>query len=112
MYERGVIMMRFGLTDKKEEKAMTKAQLIAQMAEDADISKAQAGKALDSLFDGVRKAVKGANGRITLPGFGTFSMVRRKARQGVNPSTGEKITIKARNAVKFQPGKALKEAMS
>ena len=91
---------------------MTKAQLIEQMANDAGISKAEAGKAIDSLIDGIGEAVKEEDGRISLPGFGTFSKVYRKARQGVNPATGEKITIEARHVVKFKPGKALKDAIS
>ncbi|MBU4344637.1 MAG: HU family DNA-binding protein [Desulfobacteraceae bacterium] len=91
---------------------MTKAQLIEQMAKDAGISKTEAGKAFNSLIDGIGEAIKEENGRISLPGFGTFSKVYRKERQGVNPATGEKITIKARHAIKFRPGKALKDAIS
>ena len=91
---------------------MTKAQLIEQMAKDAGISKAKASEALDSIFDSIGEAIKEENGRITLPGLGTFSKVYRKARQGVNPSTGEKITIEARDAIRFKPGKALKDALS
>lgn len=91
---------------------MTKAQLIEQMAKDASISKAEAGKAINSLIDSVGEAVKEEDGRITLLGFGTFSKVYRKARQGVNPATGEKITIEARHVVKFKPGKALKDAIA
>jgi DNA-binding protein HU-beta len=90
---------------------MTKAELIEQMAKDAKISKAAAGKALDSFVDGVKKALKAKDGKVTLVGFGTFSKVRRKAREGRNPQTGAKIKIKARNAVKFTPGKALKKAV-
>jgi len=90
---------------------MTKAELIGQMAKDAKISKAAAGKALDSFVDGVKKALKAKDGKVTLVGFGTFSKVRRKAREGRNPQTGAKIKIKARNAVKFTPGKALKNAV-
>jgi DNA-binding protein HU-beta len=90
---------------------MTKAELVEKMATDAGISKAAAGKALDSFSDSVKKALKKKDGRITLVGFGTFSKVRRKARKGINPQTGEKIQIKARNAVKFTPGKALKNAV-
>jgi len=90
---------------------MTKAELIEQMAKDAEISKAAAGKALDSFVDGVKKALKAKDGKVTLVGFGTFSKVRRKAREGRNPATGEAIKIKARNAVKFTPGKALKDAV-
>ena len=90
---------------------MTKAELIEQMANDAEISKAAAGKALDSLVDSVKKALKKKGGKITLVGFGTFSKVRRKARKGRNPATGEEIKIKAHNAVRFKPGKALKGAI-
>jgi DNA-binding protein HU-beta len=90
---------------------MTKAELIEQMAKDAKISKAAAGKALDSFVDGVKKALKAKDGKVTLVGFGTFSKVRRKAREGRNPQTGAKIKIKARNAVTFKPGKALNGAV-
>ena len=90
---------------------MTKAELVEKMAKDAKISKAAAGKALDSFSDSVKKALKKKDGKVTLVGFGTFSKVRRKARKGINPQTGEKIKIKARNAVKFTPGKALKNAI-
>ncbi len=90
---------------------MTKAELVEAMAKDAAISKAAAGKALGSFTDGVKKALKKKDGKITLTGFGTFSKVRRKAREGRNPQTGQKIKIKARNAVKFKAGKALKDAV-
>ena len=90
---------------------MTKAELVETMARDAAISKAAAGKALGSFTDGVKKALKKKDGKMTLTGFGTFSKVRRKAREGRNPQTGEKIKIKARNVVKFKPGKALKDAV-
>ena len=90
---------------------MTKVELVQQMAKDAGISKAAANKALDSFVDGVSKALKKKDGKITLTGFGTFSKVHRKARKGRNPATGEEIKIKARNAVKFKPGKALKDAV-
>ncbi|MDY6988938.1 MAG: HU family DNA-binding protein [Thermodesulfobacteriota bacterium] len=90
---------------------MTKAELIEKMAKDAGISKAAANKALSSFLEGVTKALKKKDGKITLVGFGTFSKVRRKARTGRNPQTGEKIRIKAQNAVKFKAGKALKSAI-
>ena len=90
---------------------MTKADLVGKMAKDAKISKAAAAKTLDSFTDGVKKALKKKDGKVTLVGFGTFAKVRRKARKGVNPRTGEKIKIKARNAVTFKPGKALKDAV-
>ncbi len=90
---------------------MTKAELVEKMAKDAKISKAAAGKALASFTDGVTKSLKKKDGRVTLVGFGTFSKVRRKARTGRNPQTGAAIKIKARNAVKFKAGKALKDAV-
>ncbi|MBN1843525.1 MAG: HU family DNA-binding protein [Deltaproteobacteria bacterium] len=90
---------------------MTKGDLVEQMAKDANISKAAANKALNSFIGSVKKALKKKDGKITLVGFGTFAKVRRKARKGVNPATGEKIKIKARNAVRFKPGKGLKDAI-
>jgi DNA-binding protein HU-beta len=90
---------------------MTKAELAEKMAKDAKISKAAAGKALDSFAGNVTKALKKKGGKVTLVGFGTFSKVHRKAREGRNPQTGRKIKIKARNVVKFKPGKALKDAV-
>jgi DNA-binding protein HU-beta len=90
---------------------MTKKELIDQMAKDAGVSKAAANKALDSFVDGVKKALKKKEGKVTLVGFGTFAKVRRKARTGINPQTGKKIKIKARNAVTFKAGKALKGAV-
>ena len=90
---------------------MTKAELIEQMAKDAGISKAAANKTLNSFTDSVKKALKKKDGKVTLVGFGTFSKVHRKARKGRNPRTGEAIKIKARNTVKFKPGKALKDAV-
>ena len=86
---------------------MTKADLIEKMAEEAGITKAAAGTALDSLVSNVSKALKKKDGKVTLVGFGTFSKVRRKARKGRNPQTGEEIKIKARNVVKFKAGKKL-----
>jgi DNA-binding protein HU-beta len=90
---------------------MTKAEILENMVKDAGISKAAAGAALNSFLDSVTKALKKKEGKVTLVGFGTFSKVRRKARRGRNPQTGEIIKIKASNTVKFKPGKALKEAV-
>jgi DNA-binding protein HU-beta len=90
---------------------MTKAELIDQMAKDAGISKAAAGKALESFTDGITKELKKKDGKVTMVGFGTFQKTRRKARKGRNPQTGEAIKIKARNAVKFKPGKKLSAAV-
>jgi DNA-binding protein HU-beta len=90
---------------------MTKAELIEQAAKDANVSKVAAAAALNSFMDGVTKALKKKDGKVTLVGFGTFSKVRRKARKGRNPQTGEAIKIKASNVVKFSPGKKLKNAV-
>jgi DNA-binding protein HU-beta len=89
---------------------MTKAELVEQMAKDADITKAAAA-ALDSFMTNVTKALKKKDGKMTLVGFGTFAKVRRKARKGRNPQTGEPLKIKARNAVTFKAGKKLKDAI-
>lgn len=90
---------------------MTKADLVEQMAKDSGISKAAANKALNSFTACVKKALKKKDGKLTLVGFGTFAKVRRKARKGVNPATGEKIKIKACNVVRFRPGKKLKDTI-
>ena len=90
---------------------MTKAELVEMAAKDANVSKVAAAAALNSFMEGVTKALKKKDGKVTLVGFGTFSKVRRKARKGRNPQTGEPIKIKASNAVKFSPGKKLKSAV-
>ena len=90
---------------------MTKAELVEKMAQDAGISKVAAAAALDSFVGNVTKALKKKDGKVTLVGFGTFQKVRRKARVGRNPQTGEEIKIKAANVVKFKPGKKLKDAV-
>lgn len=90
---------------------MTKAELVEQMAKDAEITKVAAAAALNSFTTSVTKALKKKNGKVTLVGFGTFAKVRRKARKGRNPQTGEQIKIKAANVVKFRPGKKLKDAV-
>jgi DNA-binding protein HU-beta len=89
---------------------MTKADLIDKMAKDADIAKAAAGKALDSLIDAVTRALKKGD-KLALVGFGTFSVGKRKARTGRNPQTGATIKIPARKVPKFSAGKTLKDAI-
>ena len=88
---------------------MNKAELIEKMAKEAKITKAAAGRALDSFIDGVTKGLKKRNSKVTLVGFGTFRNVYRRTRKGRNPQTGEKIKIKGRNAVTFKAGKTLRE---
>jgi DNA-binding protein HU-beta len=90
---------------------MTKAELVEKMAADAGITKVAAATALDSFTANVGKALKKKDGKVTLVGFGTFMKVRRKARKGRNPQTGEVIKIKAANVVKFKPGKKLRDAV-
>jgi len=89
---------------------MTKAELIEKMATDADVSKAAAGKALNSFVDGIVKTLKKGN-KVTLVGFGTFSVSKRAARKGRNPQTGETIKIKASKTPKFKAGKSFKDAI-
>lgn len=91
---------------------MKKDDLIQQMAAEAGITKVQAGKALNSLVEGISGALKEEDGKVTLIGFGTFLKIHRKARQGVNPATGQKIQIKACNAVRFRAGKNLKDLVT
>lgn len=85
---------------------MNKAELIDAMASDAGISKAQAKKALDSFTDNVSDALK-KGGRVSMIGFGTFSVSKRNARTGRNPQTGAEIQIAAKNVAKFKAGSAL-----
>lgn len=89
---------------------MTKAELIAKVAKDSKITKAAAGRALDSAIDGITKALKKGD-KVTLVGFGTFSVVRRKAREGRNPQTGKPIKIKAKTVAKFKAGSRLSKAV-
>ena len=88
---------------------MNKGQLVDKIAEGADITKASAGRALDSLIGAVSAVL--ADGRdVALVGFGTFKVSARAARKGRNPQTGAEIQIAASNAPGFKAGKALKEA--
>lgn len=89
---------------------MTKAELIENIAKDSKISKAAAGKALNSFIANVSKTLKKGD-KITLVGFGTFSVGKRKARKGRNPQTGEVIKIKASKVAKFKPGATLKNSL-
>ena len=90
---------------------MNKTELIDFIADEADLSKASAGRALDALIDGVTKTLKSDN-TVTIVGFGTFAVGARAARTGRNPQTGDEIKIKAAKVPKFRPGKALKDALN
>ncbi|MFC1857108.1 HU family DNA-binding protein [Thermodesulfobacteriota bacterium] len=91
---------------------MNKSDLIEKIADDASITKTAADRALEALLEGIKESLTAEGSKVTLSGFGTFSKVHRKERQGVNIATGEMMTIIARDAVKFKPGKALQEAVA
>ncbi|MFN3940167.1 MAG: HU family DNA-binding protein [Chitinophagales bacterium] len=89
---------------------MNKGDLIDAMAADADITKTQAAAALDSYMTCIRKTLKKGD-KVTLVGFGTFSVSKRAARTGRNPQTGKTIKIAAKNVVRFKAGKELSAAV-
>lgn len=89
---------------------MNKADLVAQIAQEADLSRVKAGEALDAILLAIQQALA-AGDEVTLAGFGRFSVVQRGARQGRNPLTGKAILIPPSKAPKFKPGKQLKEAV-
>ena len=90
---------------------MNKTELVAAMAEQAQISKKDAEAALKAFTDVVAEELK-ANGKVQLVGFGTFEVSERAAREGRNPQTGETMTIEASKAPKFKAGKALKDMIN
>ena len=90
---------------------MTKADLVNAIAEKAGLTKADAEKALKAVTDTIEEALK-AGEKVSLVGFGTFSVGERAAREGQNPQTGEKIKIAAAKVPKFKAGKALKDAVN
>ena len=85
---------------------MNKAELITKISEDAGVTKTQANAALDSFVGAVTKTLKSGK-KVTLVGFGTFSVSKRAARNGRNPQTGAVIKIKAKRVAKFKAGKEL-----
>ncbi len=89
---------------------MNKSELIDVIAEQAEISKAAAGRALDATVAAVKDALK-AGDSVSLIGFGTFSVGERAARTGRNPRTGKSLNIEAAKVPKFRPGKGLKDAI-
>ena len=89
---------------------MTKAELIASIGKEAKISKASAEKAVNAFAASVMKALKKGD-KLTLTGFGTFSVAKRRARTGRNPQTGKEIKIPATRVAKFKPGNVLKTAV-
>ena len=89
---------------------MNKSELVEAIAENADLSKADAGRALEAFIATVSKTLKKGD-TVSLIGFGTFSVKKRAARTGRNPSTGETIKIKASKTPSFKAGKGFKDAI-
>ena len=90
---------------------MNKAELIDAVADDSELTKASAARALDSAIENITNALRGGDS-VTLVGFGTFTVRQREARMGRNPRTGEAIQIKASRVPGFKAGKALKDALN
>ncbi len=89
---------------------MNKSELTSAIAQKAGLTKEQAKKALEATLDSMKDALV-ANDKVTLVGFGNFSVVKRAERKGFNPSTKKEIVIKAKNAVKFKAGAELNNAI-
>lgn len=90
---------------------MNKNELVSAVADKAELSKQQAGQAVDALFEVIEGALASGDD-IRLVGFGTFSVSHRAASKGRNPSTGAEVDIPARNVPKFAAGKGLKESVN
>ena len=89
---------------------MNKSELVAAVAAKAGLSKVDAKKAVDAVVASVTEALKGGD-KVALVGFGTFSVAKRAARQGINPATKQKITIAAKKTAKFKAGAELNGAL-
>ncbi|WP_269319389.1 HU family DNA-binding protein [Pseudoxanthomonas suwonensis] len=98
-------------TPHREQRRMNKTDLIDAVASDAEVTKAEAARAVDAVIDSITKALKKGEA-VTLVGFGTFQVRKRAARTGRNPKTGETIKIKASKNPAFKAGKALKDAVN
>lgn len=91
---------------------MNKNDLAVQMVKDSGITKVDALKTIDSFIEVVSNELKNDNGKLTLVGFGTFKTITKKKKKGRNPRTGAEIIIPKKRAVKFVPGKKLKEVVN
>ena len=89
---------------------MNKTELIDKVAKESALTKSAAEQVVASVFEAIADAMK-AGDKVTLLGFGTFSVSERAAREGVNPKSGEKISISAKKVVKFKAGSKLSEAV-
>jgi len=90
---------------------MNKAKLIEQMSKSAKLPKSACKAALEAFIDSIAKTLKSGKS-VVLTGFGTFSVLKRKSRVGVNPATGKKMQIPAKKVAKFKPGKALRDQVA
>ena len=90
---------------------MNKTELVEVVASKAEVTKAESLKVVSAVLDGIIAGLKG-DGKVVLPGFGTFEVRTRTARVGRNPRTGEQIKIKASKVPAFKPGKGMKEAIA
>ena len=90
---------------------MNKSELIDHVAQDSGLSKSDAGRALDSMINGISDAVQRGD-RVSVAGFGTFERRERAARKGRNPQTGEELDVAASKAPAFKPAKAFKDAVN
>ncbi len=90
---------------------MNRGDLISKIAQDTNLTKAQAGDALNSVLGSIGGALKSGD-KVTLIGFGTFSVSQRAARTGLNPQTKQKIEIAAKSSVKFKAGKELSDSVN
>lgn len=90
---------------------MNKAKLIEQISKLSKLPKAACKKALESTMKVIGQSLKGGKS-VVLTGFGTFTVIKRKSRKGVNPATGQKMQIPAKKVAKFKPGKALRELVA
>lgn len=90
---------------------MTKQEFIDKLAKKADLSKKDARSVVDNALDLIVEQVK-KNNKVTLTGFGTFEARKQKATQRINPQTGRKMNVPAKNVPKFRPGKQFKESLS
>ena len=97
--------------DKRGGFKLNKNDLVATVAGKTGMSKADSGKAVDSVFEAITNSLRSKT-EVRLVGFGTFSVTRRAATQGRNPRTGERIQIPASNQPKFKAGKGLKDAVN
>src|SRR6476619_4464868 len=103
-------LVRFGKHPSKEE-TVTKSEFVDQGAERANLSKKEAGEAVDAVLDTIEDTLKRGS-EVTFSGFGKFSVSHRSAREGRNPATGEKIQISASKVPKFTAGAGLKKAVN